>query len=703
MQQSLDNVVLNKVLIIITVLLCNLLQAQEIDKILANLTSPLQKADTLQHLGYGYHMRAKPDSAEYFYKKALEFAQAAGDNSRIITLYTQLSRINTMQRRPDEALSSMRQVKNYINSATPFQILENYYFTIGHCFRRISQYDSALYYFQKAEPINMANNPYRNWYIYDGMAEVFLEGDNLDKAELYYLKAYSLTKKAAVRMDHGMMINRLGNLYVKKNDPVKFADILKEYEAFVKTGKTDFRKDPVHSLLYLNWENASLSQKTGFLIAVKDVHIQNNFSQGAALANYHIAALYESSDEPEKALKFLYENRDKYTNAGNLEAQYQNLRYIYKLETATGKYAGALTTANQLFELNTKINNIASAELAVELEKKYETEKKEKEIALLNSRNELASLSLLRANELKQFLESENNLKDSSLISQQQLAIASKREAQLKTSELENEKRMRSYLHRENALNEKLLKEDKNRTTMLWIGLSLLTVAGCIIFYQYRKQVAKNKIINQQREHLEVLNREIHHRVKNNLQVISSLLELQGENSTDHATAEKFQEGSQRVQSMAYIHQNLYQGNNPESIDVQQYVTMLTENLFQSYNADASNIELVTEVEALKLHSDTVIPLGMIINELVTNSLKHAFVNKKQGEIFISLKKKDEELLLRVKDNGGGIPRGFDMQHTNSFGYKIIKAFTQKLKALMSVNSDNGTDVQFVISKFRIS
>lgn len=128
---------------------------------------------------------------------------------------------------------------------------------------------------------------------------------------------------------------------------------------------------------------------------------------------------------------------------------------------------------------------------------------------------------------------------------------------------------------------------------------------------------------------------------------------------------------------------------------------MLTNNLMQSYNADADKITLTADIEAIKLHSDTVIPLGMIINELVSNALKYAFKNKEEGQTHVTLKRINEKLLLQVKDNGIGIPENIDVTTGNSFGYKIIKAFTQKLKALMTINSQDGTDVQLLISRYR--
>jgi two-component sensor histidine kinase len=110
---------------------------------------------------------------------------------------------------------------------------------------------------------------------------------------------------------------------------------------------------------------------------------------------------------------------------------------------------------------------------------------------------------------------------------------------------------------------------------------------------------------------------------------------------------------------------------------------------------------LHTQIENFNLHTDTAIPLGMILNELISNALKYAFKEKDNGDIWVCMKKNNNELLLQVKDNGVGLPPGFKPERTLSFGYEMINAFAQKLKARMNIDGKNGTDVQIIISKFK--
>ena len=681
---------------------CQFVQAQPIEKILSSLTSINEKIDTLHYFGKRYHMKAMPDSAKWYYLEGLKLATQTKNNSdRIVRLYTSLSRVEQMQRDPQRALATINEAKPFIDANTSKSVLQNHRFLTATYFRLLLKYDSALYYYHEAEKISNSHKPYGSWFIYDGIAELFLASEEYEKAEEYYLKAYNLTKAGGVRMDHGLIINRLGNLYTKLDNAEKFAEILKEFQEFNENKKRDFQKDALHSLLFINWGNKTLKEKVTLLENAKKLHIKNGFISAAALANYQIASIYEENNQPEEGLKYLYENRNFFIEKNAVSERYPNLKYIYELEVKIGKTADALLTANQLLELIAKLTDHSNKELAFELEKKYETAKKEKEIELLNSQNQLTAIELLREADIRQALERENFLMDATITQQNELNVLSKSEKNLQFKELEKERLLNIVLARENSLNQQLLDDDKKRKKILLIGVILFALAGGVILYQYRRQVLKNAIIAKQKEDLVMLNREIHHRVKNNLQIISSMLDLQSAATADKMIAEKFQEGSQRVQTMAFIHQNLYQGESPGSIDIQEYIKTLAANLMQSYNTVSEKIILTTDIEPINLHSDTVIPLGLIINELVSNSLKYAFNLKSKGQINIVRKKIDEKLLLQVKDDGIGIQENEDVTAGPSFGYKIIKAFSQKLKAFITINSQHGTDVQLLISKFR--
>ena len=152
-----------------------------------------------------------------------------------------------------------------------------------------------------------------------------------------------------------------------------------------------------------------------------------------------------------------------------------------------------------------------------------------------------------------------------------------------------------------------------------------------------------------------------------------------------------------RVRSMALIHQNLYQGDNLQGVDVQAYFTKLLAELFETYRVDHDQVKLQTEIEALQIDVDTVIPIGLIINELVSNSLKYAFTDDKPGVLEVVLKKQDTALLLEVSDTGNGFSEE-TFGSSDTFGFKLIKTFAAKLEAQFNMEKSPGkTTVRLII------
>ena len=244
------------------------------------------------------------------------------------------------------------------------------------------------------------------------------------------------------------------------------------------------------------------------------------------------------------------------------------------------------------------------------------------------------------------------------------------------------------------------------QTSKLIIGISLFSLAllSFFMFILYKK----NKKITEQQHRLnsalndkDILLREIHHRVKNNLQVVSSLLNLQSNYIFDETALEAINEGKNRVSSMALIHQNLYQEENLTGINCKEYFEDLIENLFDSYNIQDNHIQLEKNISNLNLDVETMVPLGLIVNELISNALKHAFTdNDGIGIINFSLKEDNGLLILKIEDNGKGInPKHF--LNSKSFGNKLIQAFKQKLGAEISIENNNGTHITMTINKFK--
>ncbi|MEM7296840.1 MAG: sensor histidine kinase [Bacteroidota bacterium] len=198
----------------------------------------------------------------------------------------------------------------------------------------------------------------------------------------------------------------------------------------------------------------------------------------------------------------------------------------------------------------------------------------------------------------------------------------------------------------------------------------------------------------------ETLLKEIHHRVKNNLQIISSLLNLQAGSLEDEAAIDAVKEGQNRVKSMALIHENLYQNDDLSGIEVDEYIENLTRTLYGSFGVDEEKIKTNLSVEKIRLDIDTLIPLGLMLNELLCNALKYAFPEG-QGNLALSLRQSENKLDLKVKDDGPGISKE-KLENGNSYGWKMIKSLSRKLKADISIENDRGTQISLSIRNYQL-
>jgi PAS domain S-box-containing protein len=205
------------------------------------------------------------------------------------------------------------------------------------------------------------------------------------------------------------------------------------------------------------------------------------------------------------------------------------------------------------------------------------------------------------------------------------------------------------------------------------------------------KKQAENQILSSLKEK-EILLKEVHHRVKNNLQVISSLLKLQSEYINDKNDREIFRESQNRVRTMALIHEKLYRSHDLARIDFGDYVQNLTSSLLLTYNVNKHKIKLKYNIEKIFFDVDTAIPCGLLINELVSNCIKHAFGKDDSGEIKIELYTDEDNCYsMIVKDNGKGFPETVDFRNTKTLGMQLVVTLADQLDAVVSMDNHVGT------------
>lgn len=215
---------------------------------------------------------------------------------------------------------------------------------------------------------------------------------------------------------------------------------------------------------------------------------------------------------------------------------------------------------------------------------------------------------------------------------------------------------------------------------------------GMLSDITHRKQMEVQ--IKKSLEEKEMLLKEIHHRVKNNLAVISSLLNLQSEYITNKEDLELFRESQTRAKSMALIHEKLYQSEDLKRINFGEYMQTLVKDLFNIYAVDSSYLTLHMDVENIMLDINLSIPLGLIINELISNCLKYAFPNGRKGKINIKLESKDSKITLIVGDNGVGMPEDIDFKNTDSLGLQLVNNLVGQIDGEIKLDRSHGTEFE---------
>ena len=245
--------------------------------------------------------------------------------------------------------------------------------------------------------------------------------------------------------------------------------------------------------------------------------------------------------------------------------------------------------------------------------------------------------------------------------------------------------------------------EKQQQNIIIWAGtIVLILIIGFSLYIANRLKLSnQQKLVIEQKNHEnELLLGEIHHRVKNNLQVISSLLSLQERSIDDKATKSAIAEGKERVKSMGLIHKMLYQNDNYSGVEMDNYGKELVKGLIDSFGIKDTDIDVNLNFSQLKLDVDTAIPIGLIINELVINTLKYAFEKTNSPAIKISLIKQSENLILEVSDNGTG--KVSDLENSKSFGMKLIKSLSRQIGGIVSINDASGICVSISISDFKL-
>ncbi|SHJ69078.1 Two-component sensor histidine kinase, contains HisKA and HATPase domains [Pseudozobellia thermophila] len=257
----------------------------------------------------------------------------------------------------------------------------------------------------------------------------------------------------------------------------------------------------------------------------------------------------------------------------------------------------------------------------------------------------------------------------------------------------------------EKQRNENLAKDKRNSLVLISLLFTLLGFAGLV--YAYLKSIKNQRLIAEQKYIIEnslvekdSLLKEIHHRVKNNLQMVSSLLSLQTKNTRSKAAIEALEEGKSRVKAMALIHQKLYQNEDLSVIEMQSYIESLINSVQSVYKKGGHNINITVDAEGVELDIDRAIPFGLILNELVSNSFKYAFPHgDENGKIYIHLRKNGEhEGYFEYSDNGVGLPEDTEERANTSMGIRLMNRLANQLQTTLNIDKNGDEGVRYWFS-----
>lgn len=462
----------------------------------------------------------------------------------------------------------------------------------------------------------------------------------------YYLKALRGFEEVK---DTTWMANLYNNISIQKNELGLYSEELdykqKAMNIYVAQKDTQMvlltKGNLAHTYFKLGEYEKSIENAEDFLNSAENKTAQS----GRATVLLAYAYTLQKIGNKTKSLEIISEAKSIAEENGFKEITMKVHQHLASLYEEQKNYQKAFYHFNKYHTLQDTLFNQQKDETINELLLKYESDKKDADIILLNAENELKNLHLKQSNDIKWLL-------IFGLLMVSILAFLAWRLKNIKT---------------------------KNNLEL----------------------ASKNLQISKALEEKNILLREIHHRVKNNLQVISSLLKLQSQYIEDEGAVKAIAEGRNRVHSMALLHQNLYKEDNLTGVNMKEYFTNLIEGLFEAYNITSSEIKLQTEIEELTLDIDTVIPLGLIANELVSNALKHAFENVDNALLIVRLWEKEGQLLFKVKDNGVGYDAVKTGEGKKSFGHKLIKSLSDKLEANISLNTESGTEVTLSIKDYK--
>lgn len=542
--------------------------------------------------------------------------------------------------------------------ALGFPNLHYTYDLLAVTYRYKGDFSKGLFYALKTiESVEATHDTTYNLTYYSRLANMYRELGQTEQSVEWYRKLFQKSRELAPKEPFNPYLMRDAGFLARELLKLK-----KEKEAltFILDVQTNNKPVEVHGAASLLASQAYLSH------AMKQDQQADKYYQELIALTEQLQASHEVTTDVHCEIGQYFMDKHQYGTAAyhfnkalnategtnSLSVSKDIYLMLYRADSAMGNYHSAMLHLMQHKMLNDSIFNEAKSRQIGELQVQYETAQKEKHIEVLNSQNQL----------------------------------------------------------------ERIKAEQADRTKNITLGgaVLLLIIIGLLLNRYLIKQRSNRRLEAHQREldqknyFLETLNtaqdkllkekewliKEVHHRVKNNLQMVTSLLNSQSAYLENDAALLAVKDSLRRMQAMSLIHQKLYQAENISTIDMPEYINELVSYLHESFDT-GNRIIFKQTVEPLDLDVSQAIPLGLIINESIVNAIKYAFPGKQKGTVAISLQHEGaDHLLLSISDNGVGLPEGFDILEHNSLGIDLIKGLTKQLNGLFCIESDKGVHIR---------
>jgi two-component sensor histidine kinase/tetratricopeptide (TPR) repeat protein len=573
-----------------------------------------------------------------------------------------------------------------------------------------------------------------------------------EEARTLFTRSLQLLKDGGMEKETSEVLNRLGIINRRLSD---FKASLQDFDAGIAVAKK-YNQEPSLANLYMNKANTlneSASYDEAIRLHLESIRIKEKLKdeRGLVQSYNNLANVYTTTSQLDQALQYYRlaaSLSEKVNNKTSIALAYSNLaiasarlhrydsvEYFYKrslsfFEETNDKPGIAMVYTNLgnyyldreeyqksldylekslvMRKESKSVNDIASTtnSIGVVLRKlKRYDEAEEYLIRSLNMvRNDASGLQQTIYRTLGEHYQETGDFEKAATYQAKYISI---KDTLLTEGEAINMVKAQSQYEIEKRENQLLLEKkekelnavrlaERNKTIWLMAGgllLLLLTLGLYIRSYNQKKKAAK--LLDEKNQRIETLVRELHHRVKNNLQVVSGLLSLQSNRTEDEKAKLAMEEGRSRINAMAMIHQRLYMDKDLAAIDVKDYLENLSQSLAGSFGYGKQNIQTDVRLPEASLDIDLVMPIGLIVNELVTNAFKHAFSGINEPSVTISLQQKQAKLLeLQVADNGKGLVE----EKTGSFGMKLVQTLVKQLNGKMTVQQNPGTAYTIEIS-----